>query len=161
MYSFVRNQNTEHECFYIRSFAGLDSVEIIIRAKQKDLNGKVEIVEHKAQGSYGCKGGKHYIRYMDKHLSPKEQVPTVIKLGDRELTIIRQGLVSSRQSFILQGETRADYHTPYGTMELVMHTHELSSEFQENQGSIHLVYSLEANGAAVGLYDLEIRFTAT
>ena len=94
MYSFVRNQNTEHKCFYIRSFAGLDSVEIIIRAKQKDLNGKVEIVEHKAQGSYGCKGGKHYIRYMDKHLSPKEQVPTVIKLGDRELTIIRQGLVS-------------------------------------------------------------------
>ena len=45
-------------------------------------------------------------------------------------------------------------------MELVMHTHELSSEFQENQGSIHLVYSLEANGAAVGHYDLEIRFTA-
>lgn len=138
----------------------MDSVKITIRAKQKDLDGRVEIVEHKARGSYGYKGGKHYIRYIDKHLSPKEHVPTVIKLSDKELTIIRQGVVSSRQNFILQGETRADYHTPYGMMALVMHTHELSSEFQENQGSIHILYSLEANGAAVGQYDLEIKIVA-
>lgn len=138
----------------------MDSVKITIRARQKDLNGKVEIVEHKAHGSYGCRGGKHYLRYVDKHLSPSEHVPTVIKFSDRELTIIRQGLVSSRQNFVLQGETRADYHTPYGMMELVMHTHELSSEFQDGQGSIHLVYSLAANGAAVGQYDLEIKVAA-
>ena len=135
----------------------MDSVEIIIRAKQKDLNGKVEIVEHKAQGSYGCKGGKHYIRYMDKHLSPKEQVPTVIKLGDRELTIIRQGLVSSRQSFILQGETRADYRTPYGVMELVMRTHSLQSEFGTDTGYARVAYHLSANGSPIGNYEIEIK----
>lgn len=138
----------------------MDSVEITIRAKQKDPNGKLEIVEHKAHGSYGYRGGKHYIRYRDRQLSPSEHVPTVIKLSDRELTIIRQGLVSSRQNFILHGETRADYHTPYGMMELVMHTHELSAEFQENTGKIHLAYSLAANGSAVGEYDLEIRIAA-
>lgn len=139
---------------------GLDSVKITIRAKQKDPNGRVEIVEHKARGSYGYRGGKHYIRYEDKQLSPGEHVPTVIKLSDRELAIIRQGMVSSRQNFILHGETRADYHTPYGLMELVMHTHELSAEFQEDAGKIHLAYSLAANGAAVGQYDLEIRIAA-
>lgn len=139
---------------------GLDSVEITIRARQKDPNGRMEIVEHKARGSYGCRGGKHYIRYEDKQLSYGEHVPTVIKLSDRELAIIRQGMVSSRQNFILHGETRADYHTPYGLMELVMHTHELSAEFQENAGKIHLAYSLAANGAAVGQYDLEIRIAA-
>lgn len=138
----------------------MDSVKITIKARQRGVDGRLETVKHQAEGSYMLKGNKHYIRYLDKHLDPKGHVPTTIKVGEGELLILRQGLVAARQSFRLGCETRSDYETPYGTMELVMRTHRLESEFEADKGTIHLDYSLQANGAQVGEYELEIRLAA-
>ena len=138
----------------------MDKVKITIRARQRGTDGRLETVKHQAEGSYMLKGSRHYIRYLDKHLDPKGHIPTTIKVGEGELVILRQGLVTARQAFRLGCETRSGYETPYGNMELVMHTHRLESDFGEDKGIIHLDYSLNANGSQVGEYELEIRLAA-
>ena len=138
----------------------MDKVKITIRARQRGTDGRLETVKHQAEGSYLLKGSRHYIRYLDKHLDPKGHVPTTIKLGEGELVILRQGLVTARQCFRPGCETRSGYETPYGNMELIMHTHRLESDFGEDKGIIHLDYSLNANGSQVGEYELEIKLAA-
>lgn len=138
----------------------MDKVKITIRARQRGADGRLETVKHQAEGSYMLKGNKHYIRYMDKHLDPKDHVPTTIKVGAGELVILRQGLVAARQSFRFGCETSSAYETPYGTMDLLMHTHRLEFDFEAAKGIIHLDYSLNANGSQVGEYELEIKLAA-
>ena len=135
----------------------MDSVNITIKARQKAPDGEAENIHHSLQGQYAFKGGRHYLRYLDSHLAAGHEVPTTIKASADELLIMRRGLFRSDQRFVPGGETRADYHTPYGTIELVMHTSSLQVDFGEGAGSVRLRYSLQANGAHVGEYDLEIK----
>lgn len=138
----------------------MDKVKITVSARQKGTDGRLETVRHQAEGSYMLKGSRHYIRYLDKHIDSKDHVPTTIKVREDELVLIRQGSVTTRQSFRPGFDTRGGYETPYGTMELVMHTHRLESDFGTDQGIIHLDYSLQADGSLVGEYELEIRLAA-
>lgn len=136
----------------------MDSVNITIKAKQTAPDGRVEHIHHRMHGQYAYKGGKHYLRYTDKQLDDKNAVPTTIKAAEGELLILRSGIVSAEQRFVLNGETRADYHTPYGVMELVMRTNRLQVSCDNNVGSVRLQYSLQANGSHAGDYELDIRY---
>lgn len=135
----------------------MDKVVITIKGSQKGPDGQVEKVNLMFKGRYVCKNGKHYLRYDDRKLVPKEIVSSTIKLSDEEMVILRRGPVETEQRFLLGQETRAEYHTPYGLMELVMSTKKLTVDFQADSGQAQLQYSMEANGSLVGEYDLKIR----
>lgn len=135
----------------------MDRVVITIKGSQKGPDGQVEKVNLMFKGRYTCKGSKHYLRYDDRKLVPKEIVSTTIKLSEEEMVILRHGAVETEQRFLLGQKTRAEYHTPYGLMELVMSTRLLTVDFQAESGEARLQYSMDANGSLVGDYDLKIR----
>lgn len=135
----------------------MDRVVITIKGSQKGPDGQVEKVNLMFKGRYACKAGKHYLRYDDRKLVPKEIVSTTIKLSAKEMAILRHGAVETEQRFLLGQKTRAEYHTPYGLMELTMSTSLLTVDFQADLGEARLQYSMEANGSLVGDYDLKIR----
>ncbi len=135
----------------------LDSVRISIKARQEAPDGHVEKLHQSMRGRYFCKGGKHYLRYEDEHAGGQGSVPTTIKLSDDEMVILRHGAVASEQRFVPARETRADYRTPYGVMELVMRTHSLQSEFGTDKGYVRVAYHLSANGSPIGNYEIEIK----
>ena len=140
--------------------AGLDKVKISIRARQEAPDGHVENLHHRMKGRYFFKGGKHYLRYEDKYLDSESRVPTTIKVSDEELVILRHGAAKTEQRFVPRQETRSDYHTPYGVMELVMRTERLQSCFAESSGCAKVAYHLTANGSPVGNYEIEIKVEA-
>ena len=138
----------------------MDKVKISIRARQEAPDGHVENLHHRLEGRYFFKGGKHYLRYEDKYLDGESGVPTTIKVADDELVILRHGTAKSEQRFVPRQETRSDYHTPYGIMELVMRTEYLQSGFDESSGCARVGYHLSANGSPVGSYEIEIKVEA-
>lgn len=138
----------------------MDKVKISIRARQEAPDGQVEKLHHRLTGRYFFKGGKHYLRYEDKYLDGDSRVPTTIKVAEDELVILRHGTAKTEQRFVPSQETRSDYHTPYGVMELVMRTELLKACFAERSGYAKVAYHLSANGSPVGRYEIEIKVEA-
>ena len=138
----------------------MDSVRISIEARQEAPDGHVERMCRSMRGRYCFKGGKHYLRYEDRPADGQDRVPTTIKLSADEMVILRHGAVTAEQRFVPERETRAEYHTPYGVMELVMQTHVLQSAFDGASGYARVAYHLSANGAPVGKYEVEIKVEA-
>ncbi|MCI7612643.1 MAG: DUF1934 domain-containing protein [Selenomonadaceae bacterium] len=138
----------------------MDNVMISIRARQEAPDGHVEKLHHRLKGRYFFKGGKHYLRYEDKYLDGGKRVPTTIKVAEDELVILRHGTAKTEQRFVPLQETRSDYQTPYGSMELLMRTESLQAAFGEEGGHIRAAYHLSANGSPVGRYEIEIKVEA-
>lgn len=136
----------------------MDSVRISITARQKASDGHVENVQQNVRGNYFYKGGKHYLRYQDKKLDKHNPVSTTIKISDTEWVILRRGSVSTEQRFVLNQEVKSNYQTPYGVMELLAFTHELSADITDETGRAKLRYTMSANEAEVGEYEIEIKF---
>ena len=138
----------------------MDKVKISIRARQEAPDGHVENLHHRLEGRYFFKGGKHYLRYEDKYLDGESRVPTTIKVSEDELVILRHGTARTEQRFVPFQETRSDYQTPYGSMELAMRTEALQSSFAESSGYARVAYQLSAAGSPVGRYEIEIKVEA-
>lgn len=140
----------------------MDKVRIVLSGKQKSHDGHTEKVALMAEGQHYLRNGKHFIKYDDSAMDSQSVVATTIKfrLGEDNLVIFRRGAIDVEQCFSLKQDTRAAYHTPYGVMDLMMHTKVLDIDFQDFKGVIHLVYDMWVSGSMVGEYVLTIRIEA-
>jgi uncharacterized beta-barrel protein YwiB (DUF1934 family) len=123
-------------------------VRITIKAHQKNMNDS-EQVDFVTEGKFAEKGGKKYYTYMETELSGMEGVKTLIKVDESEdvVEIIRYTDHDSAMIYKLKETTESKYITPYGYMDITIHTHEMKLELDdEGHGIIYLEYYLNIMG---------------
>ena len=115
----------------LRSFNDLDSDDII----EVVTPGEFLVIE----------GGFKAI-YEETELSGMSGATTTLTLLNDKLILEREGNVSAKMDF-KKGETSVSlYNTPYGVLDLQIHTEDLNVDIDENGGKITAKYSMELAG---------------
>lgn len=84
--------------------------------------------------------------YEETELSGMSGTTTTLTMLDDMLVLEREGNVSAKMDF-KKGETSVSlYNTPYGTLDLQIHTEDLDVNINENGGDITAKYSMELAG---------------
>ena len=115
----------------LRSFNDLDSDDII----EVVTPGEFLVIE----------GGFKAI-YDETELSGMSGTTTTSTILNDKLILEREGNVSAKMDF-KKGETSVSlYNTPYGVLDLQIHTEDLNVDIDENGGKITAKYSMELAG---------------
>ena len=84
--------------------------------------------------------------YEETELSGMKGTTTTLTILDNKLVLEREGNVTAKMDF-KKGETSISlYNTPYGVLDLQIHTQDLNVEVDENGGKITAQYSMELAG---------------
>ncbi|HET7628673.1 MAG TPA: DUF1934 domain-containing protein [Bacillales bacterium] len=126
-------------------------VVIDLTSKVNGNNGD-ETTQNRVKGTLVEKGPSVYIRYHEKLEEHEDAVRNVLKIGEDDVTIIRNGGVSMHQRFQEGKKTEGSYRTPFGTMRMETATKQFDYEWKsdEGRGEIVLVYELVLQGRDLG-----------
>lgn len=84
--------------------------------------------------------------YEETEISGMNGTTTILTILDDALVLEREGSTSAKMDF-KKGETSISlYNTPYGVLDLQIHTEDLDIAIDENGGNIVAKYSLELAG---------------
>lgn len=84
--------------------------------------------------------------YEETELSGMSGTTTTLTMLNDKLVLEREGNVSAKMDF-KKGETSISlYNTPYGVLDLQIHTEDLKVDINENGGDITAKYSMELAG---------------
>lgn len=84
--------------------------------------------------------------YEETELSGMSGTTTTLTMLDDMLVLEREGNISAKMDF-KKGETSVSlYNTPYGVLDLQIHTEDLDVNINENGGDITAEYSMELAG---------------
>lgn len=84
--------------------------------------------------------------YEETELSGMNGTTTTLTMLDDMLVLEREGNISAKMDF-KKGETSVSlYNTPYGVLDLQIHTEDLDVNINENGGDITAKYSMELAG---------------
>lgn len=84
--------------------------------------------------------------YEETEISGMDGTTTILTMLDDALVLEREGSTSAKMDF-KKGETSISlYNTPYGVLDLQIHTEDLDIAIDENGGNIVAKYSLELAG---------------
>lgn len=70
----------------------------------------------------------------------------MIKTGSTTVTVTRTGAVHSKLEYEVGKHKEFMYNTPYGAIKMTLFTKFIKYSLNENGGTIHLDYVLDANG---------------
>lgn len=105
-----------------------------------------EPIEVLSAGSYYFKNGKHYILFEEVAEGMQGVIKTQIKWKDEEmLEVSKKGLSNVHMIFEKNKKNRCYYDTPYGQLNLGIHTTEIRVDEQEENIEICAAYSLDVN----------------
>ncbi len=86
-----------------------------------------------------------------------EIVKSLMKVKPNQVEIIKKGPTETHMIFIEGKDTMSYYSTPFGELEVVIHTHRLERIEQENGFQILLEYALEVNAAHMSDCNVDIK----
>jgi len=115
--------------------------------------GETETIEQRHAAKMTKKAGGWYVSYTET-MEGIGEVPTVVKIGETDVTVLRQGKLQTKQRFA-KGETSdAPYISPYGRFLLETYTRRLRIRHEDNRPvQVEMAYQLWMNGEYLGEYD--------
>ena len=128
-------------------------VLISIRGLQFDDSGlshvasdeELDMIETICPGRYYYKNGAHYLLYEEVMEDFFESARSMIKLRDKDFTLIKIGAVNAQMVFSEGKKTMTDYQTPLGNILIALDTKKIEVHEDEDCMEIHITYGLEAN----------------
>ena len=117
-----------------------------------------ETYELIAFGQYIQKTSSVFLRYDE--LMEEGTAKTVVKVSEREGSIVRNGAVDMRLPFQMNKTLVGSYKTPYGVLDMETTATRISHEFDYGlkKGLINIFYDLTMLGNHAGTYHLSITF---
>ncbi|WP_209123410.1 DUF1934 domain-containing protein [Alkalihalobacillus sp. BA299] len=111
----------------------------------------------KGEGNVYVKKGHTYILFKEIH-KEKINVQTTVKIGHNEVTIIRQGDLSMRQTYTVGENTEGTYRSPFGFWKTNAKTHAFTYEWPKNQmkGKLQLKYDYFLQDEPSGTFDVKM-----
>lgn len=105
-----------------------------------------EAVTTRANGTYHCRNGNHYIQYEEK-TEGEEVTKHMIKVTPEQIEIKRSGNNNNQMIFQKSEMTQAQYHTPYGTLALKILTTALNVTHMKDELLITMEYTLSESNS--------------
>lgn len=134
-------------------------VKISIRGIQD--SAKDDSVEVVSLGEMQEKDGQIYISYEEGADAASgmdcDIVTSLLKIHPKQVEIIKKGAAETHMVFVQDKDTISYYSTPFGEMEVTIHTNRLEQMETEHGFQILLQYTLEINTAHVSDCSVDIR----
>lgn len=121
-------------------------VLVSVKSVQRDRDGQDTVVELISPGTWYEKNGTQYVRYEESSVTGMDGVKTTIKIYDGSIVLLRTGAVNMRHQYILGEERETVYETPFGEIPMAVKTHELTVDFHDGTGHVHLGYDISVEG---------------
>lgn len=117
-----------------------------------------ETTNVQAKGTLTSKGNATYIRY-EEEMAEAGSVRNVVKIGQNDVTIVRNGAVSMRQRFQEGVTTEGRYKSPVGTMKMETETKRVTYDWdgENGCGRFCLDYDLTLQDRGVGRFELTMK----
>lgn len=104
-----------------------------------------ETVELIIRGNYYFKNGKHYVLFEEQPESDGPITKNIVKFQEGHFEMIKKGGNNSCLVFDQNQKTSTIYHTPVGSIQVDMTTHEMSMVETEEEICVKIKYSLDIN----------------
>lgn len=124
-----------------------------------ELQGELDSYEFTTDGELYHKGTQDYLRFTEK-FGVDESVQTTMKWDKEELTLIRQGDVLMRQTFVSNKETFGRYVTSEVSWETKAETEVVLVQwptFQKPRGRIYIRYRFWIAGQETGSHEIRLK----
>ena len=132
-------------------------VMLTIRGLQFDQGPDSEEIETVQWGQYYKKNGTHYIIYEEMMEGFEEPVRNVIKFREREMNLMKRGMVNVYMAFEECKKNITNYLTPYGSLLIGMDTRRVKFSEGEEEIRLKVEYALEVNYEYLADCHIEIR----
>jgi uncharacterized beta-barrel protein YwiB (DUF1934 family) len=130
-------------------------IESIIQEQEKQ---EPEVIQQEVLGRLERKAEEWVIRYIE-HAGTPDEVRTSVKSLPKQITIIRHGAVSYRQTYQPGETTESIIHTPAGKTEMDVTTIDYQRELNGEVGQIRLSFHLNMGSQHLGYYQLQFKWT--
>lgn len=138
------------------------NILLTIKGSIKNSLDDHESVEVKTEGSFYTEDGYSCFTYNESEFYGMEGTTTVIKVkNDKEVSIIRLGIVNSSMEFNPDKRNVTLYSTPYGEISLGIITNSIDIEKEDNLIThIKIDYSIEMSNEmeSKNLMDIKIKY---
>lgn len=134
-------------------------VKVSISGIQDNENGeKVEVV---SMGELYEKDNKIYVSYDDTSEGASDagcqMVKSLLKVKGNQVEIIKKGVTETHMVFVEDKDTLSYYSTPFGELEVAIHTDRLQQSITERGFRILLEYALEINASHMSNCNVDIK----
>ncbi|WP_125153331.1 DUF1934 domain-containing protein [Clostridium rectalis] len=118
---------------------------VSVSGVQSKKDDNIEVV---TPGKFYKKEGQFYVVYDETEISGMEGTTTTFKINSKEgkMSLIRMGSTSTKMEFENDMDNIVLYNTPYGTLELNIHTKKINIDVNEQGGDIFINYDMNISG---------------
>lgn len=120
----------------------------IIRVISNASMEEEDIIEVTSPGIYIKLEDGYKAIYEETELSGMEGTTTILKIGNDEVILEREGTTTTKMVFNEDEPCVSLYNTPYGMLEITISTDELNIDMDEYGGEININYNMAVAGQA-------------
>lgn len=127
------------------------NVIISIQGKQSFPQSEPEIIELVTEGKLEDRGEAGILlSYQESEVTGLEGTRTTIQVEPRRVTLMRTGTVNSQMVFEEGRRHQSLYNTPYGALEIGLHTRKIRTSLDHRGGDVTIYYALEIDHGEAG-----------
>ena len=132
-------------------------VMLTFRGMQLNQGGEAsEQIETVSQGDYYKRNGKHYVIFEESVEGIDDKVKSKLKFDADTVEISRSGQMNSHMIFQENKKNLTGYNTPFGQILMGIYTKKIQITEQEDQITVDVDYSLDANDEFLSDCHMEI-----
>ncbi|GAA4720498.1 DUF1934 domain-containing protein [Brevibacillus fulvus] len=121
-------------------------------------NGQTEQTRYSYQGRGTKKENGWYFSYPES-LEGVGTIQTVLKVGEADVTLLRQGKLQMKQLFAKGKTSETIYNSPMGPLTMETHTRKVKIKREADRpAQLLLAYQVWLNGQYAGDYELHLLF---
>lgn len=94
-------------------------------------------------GQYYYRRGRHYITYEDMVEDTRESIRNLVWISPEEMVVRKSGAITTEMIFRPNEETLTHYNTPFGAVEMGIHTKRLQIQESDEKLLVKVHYTLE------------------
>ena len=108
-----------------------------------------EAIEVIAPGEYYFRNGKHYFLYDEVMEGQEESTRNIIKVRNDYMELTKKGVVNVHMVFEKNKSNLTYYDTPYGQIQVGIHTRDMDVNVTEDLIQVEVEYGLDINHEAM------------
>lgn len=138
----------------------MEKVILKVAGSQTDALGETTNLEFTSEGQFYHKNGMSYILYEETSSSGMGRTKTLLKIAADSVGLVRKGDIEQEQLFSSGVKSASKYHTPYGDIEVSVHTKKIDIAKGSISSSVHLFYEMSVDDKWLSSNELHIEVTA-
>ena len=125
--------------------------------KYDDADG--EVIELKTAGRLYRKNGSYYIMYKESELTGMEGITTTLKVEDKRVTLMRNGMYPTQMIFEKGQRHFGIYNTEFGSLTIAVSARDVRNSMTDSGGDLFIDYSIEVDHVLTGenLFNIEVK----